>query len=270
MSWNDNDVDERDLIDELSKLVNNPLESLQRLKKDFSKFEKNVNDQKYQFLAMIVALYYEITKSAVLKNDFLTLMKLEKYAETIDDKKLLRNVFRYVLGAPKHGPLYERARIYARALQDAVSRRIAPKDIPDLIREANGVEELYARQKAKLEGTSSSHRRGVNFPVVDDHGIGGQGDKEDGSDEDEEDNGVHLVKPDNGPSHENPRVKEGSRSKSTNIPFNSQRDLKVSCQTEADLSEVLGAKVRRSKLLVEFNYPEGGPIEITLLDWEPA
>lgn len=237
-----------DLENELRRMRADPILELEKLRDEVGVFEEKMNAARYRYIALIIGVYYQINKDDSIKNEFTNLCLQKGQKRKIIKKDLLLSVFKYVLKAKNNGPMYERARVYARAVRAMVDSQINPADIPELISKANGIEELYTHQRSKLDDSKSEIE--VASPHLDERGDGADKNGCD-DDDDDDDDGILSLQPPPPP-------------KSFKMKFDPRKDLKITCATEGELSEIFKSKRRSATLEVEFSYPEGKPVEITL------
>ena len=253
--------------EKIADLLINPLESLQVLQKEFLEFDVRVTDQKYQYLAAIIAIFYSISGCGKTKRKFLERFFEGKKSSNVDEKRLLLLVFRYVLKAPsKKSPLYERARVYARALQGEVEKQTDPIEIPEAIREAGGIEKLYAleRERSRLEKDKGSESQPPWDDTEDDESDIHRDtkDRRHGNNEKSKDN---KSEGDDGLSDRN-NPRSAGRGEMNGL-FDPRKDLSVSCGTEAEMLKVLESKADRMNIFVTLERREGKPLRLLMSQW---
>lgn len=247
----------------LKRMDSKPVETFGVFSKAFSGFESSVGSKRGIFIALVVAFYYLIMKSRVVREAFLNDAFFDgKSMEFLEDRLLL-SVFRFALKAPTSGPLYDRARVYANAMAEAVAEKIDPLDIPELIKKAGGIDRLskdVRERKNQLENEVPPPVRGTSHAQAqtthnnpNDRIVGGE---QEGGNTDRGDKDKHNGK---GESKTSRPTGRAPKPKDEKIPFDPRSDLVINYPVANELWDLLASNATEGEVGFRIVREEGKP-----------
>lgn len=249
----------------LKRMEGEPVGTFGRFRETFSGFEASVGSKRGVFIALVVAFYYVILKSRAARHAFLKDAFFDGKSIDFLEDRLLLSAFRYALKASTSGPLYDRARVYGIAMEEAVAKKIDPLVIPELIKKAGGIDRLskdVKERQSQLENEVPPPVRGTSQVQAqtthnnpNDRIVGGEqeGDNTDRRGKDKH-NGKGEFKTSGSPGRA-PKPKP----KQEKIPFDPRSDLVINYPVANELWDLLASDATEGEVGFRIVREEGKP-----------